>query len=593
MAHVRTASYFDHLSTFLTLCALATGCVATIHTDQHVIGWLGENVNLPCKFTYPDVLALYWTNSSGGGKATYFQEKPHNFDGRFNLNDDFSIDIRNLSVSDEGRYQCRLELQSGTSYINHTELTIYASPSMPQIEQCVHGSTGNKSQRFCIVETSNTYPFNMNCRVTGFRPNVTLEWTSSGIVKQPLGHPFQRTLPNGTAEREVTISVTAKLDEVQNYTCTVRGEATNRTDWSTTVTVLVPPVPTVPDNELPVGGKVVIAIFVILVIICIVLVATCVIMLGLRRKKKLHPKGEAILSHVPFLRTLFLPEPEPNPEAVKLEHRREELSSLREKLRDYTFEPPEGCSVKSAHIGLFGEMSAGKSSFLNSLEFAFTGQFKQSQVIGGMESGGGKTISRTLLTVTGSISLFDNRGMNDFQPSNLTEILAQLRGERGPDIEEIVRSDDEEVHCGVFVFRISDFNRRPGIEFIGAFAKELRKYNGYPPMIVITHAASLDDEEREDIKTELGVHDVHENVWFFENYTKDNSTEDEEKSIELLKFLDAALKHCKLTIVHTERKKNVTAVKPKKEKKKRPEEFQSTSDNTTAKTDDKSRCCCS
>lgn len=84
----------------------------------------------------------------------------------------------------------------------------------------------------------------MDCRVTGFRPNVTLEWTSLGIVKPPLGPPFQRTLPNGTAEREVTISVTAKLDEVQNYTCTVRGEATNRTDWSTTVSVLVPPVPT-------------------------------------------------------------------------------------------------------------------------------------------------------------------------------------------------------------------------------------------------------------------------------------------------------------------------------------------------------------
>lgn len=81
-------------------------------------------MNLPCKFTYSDVLALYWTNSSGTGKATYFLEKPINIDGRFNLNDDFSIDIRNLSVSDEGRYKCRLELKSGDSYINHTELTI-------------------------------------------------------------------------------------------------------------------------------------------------------------------------------------------------------------------------------------------------------------------------------------------------------------------------------------------------------------------------------------------------------------------------------------------------------------------------------------
>lgn len=55
------------------------------------------------------------------------------------------------------------------------------------------------------------------------------------------------------------------------------------------------------------------------------------------------------------------------------------------------------------------------------------GQFKQSQVVGGMESGGGKTISRTVLILTDSISLYDNRGMNDFQQSNLEEIVAQLR----------------------------------------------------------------------------------------------------------------------------------------------------------------------
>lgn len=112
-------------------------------------------------------------------------------------------------------------------------------------------------------------------------------------------------------------------------------------------------------------------------------------------------------------------------------------------------------------------------------------------------------------------------------------------------------------------------------------------------MIVITHAASLDDEEKEDIRMQLAVHDVNENLWFFENYTKDDSTEDEERSIELLKFLDAALIHCKRTVVHVDRKKKVKEVKPKKEKKKRHEEFQSTGDRTTAKSEEKSACCCS
>ena len=104
--------------------------------------------------------------------------------------------------------------------------------------QCDRPPTGNEIQSFCTSRTSRAHPkYSLVCRVTGFRPNVTLEWTSSGIVKQPIGD-FQRTLSDGTSEREVTISVAAKLDKDQNYTCTVKGKATNGTDRSATVLVL-------------------------------------------------------------------------------------------------------------------------------------------------------------------------------------------------------------------------------------------------------------------------------------------------------------------------------------------------------------------
>ena len=112
----------------------------------------------------------------------------------------------------------------------------------PTIKQCYQDTKGSEVDSYCTARTSHQFPtFHLNCNVTGFRPNVTLKWTSSGIVKQPLGEPFQRELPDGTSEREVTISVTAKLDEERNYTCTVRGEATNGTDRSATVTVLALP----------------------------------------------------------------------------------------------------------------------------------------------------------------------------------------------------------------------------------------------------------------------------------------------------------------------------------------------------------------
>ncbi|XP_041485497.1 uncharacterized protein LOC121431815 [Lytechinus variegatus] len=593
MAEIRKASnWFNFLSTLLLVCALSRGCLARVYTEKHVIGWFDETVRLPCEFPYTDVLALYWTDSNGETKVSYFKGEPVSFDERFRLNDDYSVDILNLTVSDEGEYTCRLELDSGDGYVNSSELTIYASPSVPQVTPCVPQSTNNPYQHLCIVEAANTYPFNLECVVSGFRPDVTLEWTSSGKVKQPLGNPSRRTLPDGRSEREVTISVAAKEDEEQNYTCTVRGNATNGADRSTTVTVLVPPPSTAiaepVRSGLSVGGKVAISIFVILLLIAIGIVALFVTLLVLRRKKKLPPLGEGVLNVIPFLRSVYLPIPDP--EEVRLQRITEELADRRERLSDFKFER-DGSIVKSAHIGLFGEMSAGKSSFINSLEFAFTGKYKESQVVGDKESGGGKTIARTVLKLTDSIHIFDNRGMADFQKSYLTEVTAQLRGERGPDIEEIKPSEQEEIHCGVFVYKMSQFNRQYGLGFIGDFAKELRQHTGHPPMIVITHAASLAESKREDIKRELATQDVNENVYFFENYTKNHCLEDEEKSIELLKFLEDAIRNSELSVAHTDRRKKVTRVEPKakakKEKKTRQkhEEEQPSTSNDTQKED--------
>ncbi|XP_041473024.1 uncharacterized protein LOC121422193 [Lytechinus variegatus] len=552
MDEIGKASWF---STFLLVCFLTRGCLARVYTEKHAIGWFGETVRLPCEFLYTDVLALYWMNSSGETKVSYFKGELVSFDERFRLNDDYSVDILNLTVSDEGEYTCRLELDSGDSYLNSSELTIYASPSMPQVTNCDPQSTNNPYQHLCIVEAANTYPFNLECVVSGFKPDVTLEWTSSGKVKQPLGDPSQRTLPDGRYEKEATITVAAKEDEEQNFTCTVRGNATNGTDRSTTVTVLVPPPSTVivepMRSGLSVGVKVAIYIFVILLLIAIGIVALFVTLLVLRKKKRLSPLGEVVLNVIPCLRSVYSM-PIPDPEEVRLQNIKEELADLRKRLLDFKFKR-DGSMVKSAHIGLFGEMGAGKSSFINSLEFAHTGKYKESQVVGDLESGGGKTIARTVLKLTKSIHIFDNRGMADFQKNYLTEVTAQIRGERGPDIEKIKPSEQEEIHCAVFVYKKSPFSWQYGLAFIGDFAKEVRQHTGHPPMIVITHAASLTESERYDIKTELATQDVNENVYFFENYTKNNCLEDEEKSVELLKFLEDALSNSGGKVAHKDR----------------------------------------
>lgn len=50
------------------------------------------------------------------------------------------------------------------------------------------------------------------------------------------------------------------------------------------------------------------------------------------------------------------------------------MTGLRKQIKAYTFEIPERENEKArAHIGVFGEMGAGKSSFINSIEFAYKG----------------------------------------------------------------------------------------------------------------------------------------------------------------------------------------------------------------------------
>ncbi|XP_030843684.1 uncharacterized protein LOC100890756 isoform X2 [Strongylocentrotus purpuratus] len=392
-----------YLPMILTLCAIATFG----STEQHVVGWLGQDVRLLCNFTNEDVLAVYWMNGSDITKASYFKQQRISLDDRFALNEDFSLVINDLEVSDEGRYVCHVEFYSAESLTMHTILAVYAQVSTPRIGQCSHKPTGNEFQSYCEVTTTDTQPFHLDCRVTGFRPNVSLEWTSSGTVKKPLGEPFQKTLPDGTADRVVTISVTAKVDEDRSYTCTVKGRATNGTDRTATITVLA-------------LGQ------------------------GVSTWAKI---GFGVLGGS-MLIALILPVI-----AVAL-YRLGHLRALRKEIRTYTFKKPGKENEKAAaHIGLFGEMGAGKSTFLNSIEFAYKGKRSQ-PTRSTAHSTGGHTELRNCLRLTDYISLFDNRGMKDFSLSYVDQYMDEIRGkkeEAGSSVSTCLIS--EEIYCAVFVYK--------------------------------------------------------------------------------------------------------------------------------------------
>ena len=81
---------------------------------------------------------------------------------------------------------------------------------------------------------------NLDCKVSGFKPNISLEWLNSEHVLQPLTRSTQTSLPDGTYEQSITISVDSTLYEDQNYTCRASGLAMNGTA-SAMITVLALP----------------------------------------------------------------------------------------------------------------------------------------------------------------------------------------------------------------------------------------------------------------------------------------------------------------------------------------------------------------
>ncbi|XP_063955913.1 uncharacterized protein LOC129265391 isoform X1 [Lytechinus pictus] len=225
------------------------------------------------------------------------------------------------------------------------------------------------------------------------------------------------------------------------------------------------------------------------------------------------------------------------------------IKELRKSIRDYTFKIPDSDDKATAKIGLYGEMGAGKSTFINSIEFAYNGQRSQ-PTRRRRYAGGGHSMIRSCLPLTDYISLFDNRGMSDFSHSYVDKYMKEISDEKEAGTQ--TRLLDEEIQCVVFVYRHSgDNTKQDAKRFLDKFATELRRYFGYSAFVVVTHADSLSKEAKADLKETFSP--ICDKLWFLENYTDD--IEDKEKSIRFLKFLKAALHRCDVAIVNIERRK--------------------------------------
>ncbi|XP_072175651.1 uncharacterized protein [Diadema setosum] len=526
---------------------------STVGTVPTAIGWKDEDTRLLCTFEGTP-LAVYWVKedmTSPGQRltlATFFEQKFTSKIERFHMEVDFSLIISNLEVADEGYYRCKVVLLDFSDFSNSTFLTVNAMAKEHIIEQCaeeVHDLSP------CTIQTSKEAPtFHLDCRLTGFKPNVSLLWSKSGRALSPV-RSSQHTSPDGTFERFETITVTASHDKEQNFTCTAIGDSVNGTS-SKVITAL----PLTENKNNPSGlDRMGLRLGLTLLILVLVMIVLFLVTGKLLQKYKpeLMPEG---LTWIPCWK---------RPLIARRERFREKL---REKIRNY--KPGSARqfnlgNLKLVNINLFGQTSAGKSAFINSLFFALKGGIfdKVADEKTVETTKGVQTRLRNHHPLTDYITVQDNRGMNHFNLHELNRIKDEINGCRSMDTEhKIVKDKSEECHAAILIYHKMELCEREANEFINQFFKEVEKIHASSPLLVITHRDEYQNPEAVVLSVKHFVGDAKK-IFLVENYREESHEEDVEKDIQLLQFLWTTLKTCDQNAYNLAIKNNEVIEEPK------------------------------
>ncbi|XP_030834596.1 uncharacterized protein LOC115921343 [Strongylocentrotus purpuratus] len=151
-----------------------------VYTDLHKTAQKGDELVLKCQF-YGTPIAVYWkkghdpTNSpnlitwvegeSASGSCVH--------DESCKMNATFSLIIRNITVSDQGSYICRVSNYKGILIHNFTEVSVFAPPMepFPLIDECP-GKLPNDAEQTCSLSTANSII--ITCSASSYFPDIDL-----------------------------------------------------------------------------------------------------------------------------------------------------------------------------------------------------------------------------------------------------------------------------------------------------------------------------------------------------------------------------------------------------------------------------------
>eukprot|EP00057_Strongylocentrotus_purpuratus_P027205 XP_011681679.1 PREDICTED: uncharacterized protein LOC105446458 [Strongylocentrotus purpuratus] len=395
-------------------------------TEPIITGWAGHSVNLQCAFIgTPE--RVVWNRVQGDSKKTSVETVlRYTSDGyevlgdwRYSWSNNYGLILRDLLVLDEGNFTCMVSKTGGTAIQNTTVLAVHASAEKPfiKIPQCKspERATNDTTPKPCQYNvTKDKDLFELQCSVIRAKPRVDILWQEGSLNLTATQMVTRRS--DGAFDVTATISRRTNQSDQFHFRCIASGLAVNGTAERTVIVQIIKPL----KGSLS-GGY----IFLILLLLLAISASLIFVVFRLWNYHRLQTHSDCVCLVIgctkPEERT------HDNGEKQPLNEEETELRNLREKLTSYKPGKTTGMArvdiPDSIHIGLFGVIGVGKSSFINSLNFALTNEFKIVAIEADNTSAGSETKFRETVELTDHIHIVDNRGMKSFDVKQIEEDL--------------------------------------------------------------------------------------------------------------------------------------------------------------------------
>ncbi|XP_063959202.1 hemicentin-2-like [Lytechinus pictus] len=196
-----------------------------VYTELHKDVRIGDRAVLTCQFR-GSPMAVSWKKGDDPRNSPNLVSRVPSDDvtGKcerrrvcdiMGMNENYSLIIKEVSISEQGRYICRVSNYKGNIIHNFTDVSLYAPPKEPYpvIDGCTNNVSSVSNSETCSVLANRT--INLTCSVTNYYPDIELFFLHGTRQLTTINKKEQTNIDS---TKNMSISIEASPSETL-YTC--------------------------------------------------------------------------------------------------------------------------------------------------------------------------------------------------------------------------------------------------------------------------------------------------------------------------------------------------------------------------------------